>query len=255
MEDKVKIWKDEEVEFLFKEVEKCKNDSIALRFAFENHAKFFNRKANSVRNYYYHEVENLIVDKTRCDRLGIDINRHKKVYFTGFDKNDEEILFEKVEALLSQGESVRSACQKLSGGNIKLMTRYQNKYQNMKRKASGAKKKENIIPFKQNQKTLTESDINSLFLGLVKLIRKNVLEDYMEKDNLQKLKINKELKHVYEELENKNRQLEDLKQKFDNIKSQNKELIEKESKINKRDLLKNHLNQSSERYDIEDEKI
>ena len=72
------IWNDDEVKSLFTKVEECKKNNQAVRNAFLQHGKEFNRQPNSVRNYYYHEIDNLIEDKLRCERVGIDISKHKK---------------------------------------------------------------------------------------------------------------------------------------------------------------------------------
>ena len=73
----MKIWNDVEVKALFDGVENCKKQNLSLVRAFEEHAKKFSRKPNSVRNYYYHEVDNLAADKVRSARLRIDITKHQ----------------------------------------------------------------------------------------------------------------------------------------------------------------------------------
>ncbi len=224
----MKIWSDGEVKALFKEVESVKADGLSLKEAFLSHAQRYGRKQNSVRNYYYHEVDNLLGDAGRCKRLGIDISVHDKTHFESFDKLAEENLFEEIEKLLSEGLSVRSACLKLSGGDLTLMTRYQNKYQNMKKKLGA----ENVIPFRQ--KLLTESDINSLFLGLVKLIKKTALEEEKSKDG-------DLLKKAFEEIGRKDRQLEELKAKFEKLKIENEAL---KLDFDKRVALKIHLDKN-----------
>ena len=59
------VWKDEEVKSLFEEVRLCKSQGRALREAFAAHAKKHFRKPNSVRNYYYGEIERLKKDEKR----------------------------------------------------------------------------------------------------------------------------------------------------------------------------------------------
>ena len=170
----MKIWNDDEVKNLFAEVENCKKKSVSLKEAFVNHAKKFSRKPNSVRNYYYHEVDNLKDDVKRCERLSIDLRLHQKNHFENFDENEQSLLVEKIDALVGQGMSVRSACYKLCKGDLTLMTRYQNKYQSVKKEKLKTKNVDNVILFKNKQKVLTDNDINSLFLGLVKLIKKSL---------------------------------------------------------------------------------
>ncbi len=214
----MKIWNDNEVKSLFEEVERCKNDKKSLRNAFVAHAKKFERQPNSVRNYYYHEVDNLIADQARRKRLNIDLSCHEKSHFVGFNKVQEEELFEEIEKQTSQGKSVRSVCQEISGGDLVLMTRIQNKYQNMKRKID---KKNNVIPFKQ--KVLSENDINSLFLGLVKLIKKTAMEEAKENS----ASSNSLLKKVFADLDKKEKQILELKLEYERVKKENRLLIAK----------------------------
>ena len=47
------VWNNSEVASLFKVIEEKKEKGASLRRAFEEHAKKYNRKPNSVRNYYY----------------------------------------------------------------------------------------------------------------------------------------------------------------------------------------------------------
>ncbi len=255
----MKIWNDVEVKALFDGVENCKKQNFSLVRAFESHAKKFSRKPNSVRNYYYHEVDNLAADKVRAARLRIDITKHQKSHFKNFDKMQEGELFDEIDRLTSNGFSVRSACLKLSGGDLALMTRYQNKYQNMKRKiennqnsnnfskkGSGKAKKSplqikvlkekakdsKIIPFKMPY-SLSDADINSLFLGLVKLIKKSAQEETAENFS--------ELKNV---LNKKESELKNLKQEFERIKTENLALLSKvqeNAHLDKKLALEKHL--------------
>lgn len=170
----MKIWSDEEVKSLFDEVERCKESATANKVAFESHAKKFGRKANSVRNYYYFDVENLSADKKRCERLGIDLQKHEKSHFKSFDDEKEKKMLLDVKTRVLAGRSVRRACEEVACGDLKLMTRLQNKYQNIKAKNL---RKDNVIMFSQSRQRLSENDINSLFLGLVKLIKKVATEE------------------------------------------------------------------------------
>lgn len=221
----MKIWNDDEVKALFEQVEKCKTEQTALQEAFILHAKAYGRKPNSVRNYYYKEVDNLSGDESRRKRLGLDLSAHGKTHFVSFEKVQEEELFEKIEELVSQGQSVRSACLTLSGGDLSKMTRYQNKYQNMKRKIEEHAK---IIPFK-NKQTLTDADINSLFLGLVRLIKKSAQEQVGNESN-------QLLKKALADLTKRTTELELLRGEFEMMKKQNQDLLLRLEKIKKDSL-------------------
>lgn len=213
------IWNDEEVKSLFLEVENTKKVGKPLREAFVKHAEKFKRKANSVRNYYYHEVDNLEKDSKRMQRLEIDINKHTKNKLVPFTKEQEEKFMKEIEDLKNSGVSVRSACFKLSGGDMTLMTRLQNKYQNLKAQKEVPN---NIVKFKQ--KFLTDSDINSLFLGLVKLIKRNAVE--LAEERMREEKQNSEylLREAYLELAKKDKEIFRVKEDLKKQKQENEKL-------------------------------
>ena len=246
----MKLWNDDEVKSLFNEVEYCKNNQQALRMAFVLHAKKFKRKPNSVRNYYYKEVDNLASNEKRCKSLGIELEKHQKTHFVAFDEKEEEKLLKDVSEMVASGKSVRAACQILSGGNLSLMTRLQNKYQNSK------KKENNVIPFRQKQKLLTENDINSLFMGLVKLIKKTAIEDFMEKTKLEKQSSSFLLKKAFLDLNKKDKQIADLRADFEKLKEENKTLLTQlEKSASKNDALKRHLLKNKGENFLENKKV
>ena len=213
------IWNDEEVKSLFLEVENTKKAGHALREAFVKHAEKFKRKANSVRNYYYHEVDNLEKDSKRMQRLEIDLSKHTKNKLVPFTKEQEEKFMKEIEDLKNSGVSVRSACFKLSGGDMTLMTRLQNKYQNLKAQKEVPN---NIVKFKQ--KFLTDSDINSLFLGLVKLIKRNAVELAEERMREEKQNSAYLLKEAYLELAKKDKEIFRVKEDLKKQKQENEKL-------------------------------
>lgn len=246
----MKIWNDEEVKSLFKEVEICKETNQSLKFAFSCHAEKYKRKPNSVRNYYYHEVDNLKNDKKRCDRLDINLELHIKNHFSNFNQKEEQLLLQRIEDYTKQGLSVRSACYKLSEGNLSLMTRIQNKYQNLKRKQEN---NDNIIMFRNRQKVLTESDINSLFMGLVKLIKKTAVEDFMEKTKTEKESSAYLLKRAFLDLGKKDKQISELRAEFEMLKKENQKLISKLNEFGqtKNQILKAHISKKKIQNAIE----
>ena len=246
----MKLWNDDEVKSLFNEVEYCKNNQQALRMAFVLHAKKFKRKPNSVRNYYYKEVDNLASNEQRCKSLGIELEKHQKTHFVAFDEKEEEKLLNDVSEMVANGKSVRAACQILSGGNLSLMTRLQNKYQSSK------KKENNVIPFRQKRKLLTENDINSLFMGLVKLIKKTAIEDFMEKTKLEKQSSSFLLKKAFLDLNKKDKQIADLRADFEKLKEENKTLLTQlEKSASKNDALKQHLLKNKGENFLENKKV
>ncbi len=252
----MKIWNDKEVKKLFDVVENAKKSKKALSEAFCKHAQKYGRKQNSVRNYYYHEIDNLIKDSQRCKKLEIDISKHQKAQFVNFNKMQEEELFESVEKLVKDGVSVRSACLKLSNGNLVEMTRLQNKYQNMKKKLED-RTVDNIIPFKQVQKSLSDSDINSLFLGLVKLIKKTAVDDYVKSSKADEWSAKILLRKTLAELSQKDSKIVELIEKFEMLKEENRKLslqIKKMS-LNRQDSLKEHILKNNKTNQLKDKRI
>ena len=221
------IWSDEEVKSLFNTVEEKRGKGESLKNAFSMHAQKFHRKGNSVRNYYYHEVDNLQKDDARRTRLNIDLKKHIKNRLVPFSKEQEEKFLSEVKALTDKGMSVRSACFKLSNGDMTLMTRLQNKFQNLKKEK--AEKKDNIITFK-SRKMLTDADINSLFAGLVKLVKKNAYEEVNVKIKEEKETSEYLLKEAYLELNKKEKEITKLKNELNMFKG-----------LKKQDLLKAKL--------------
>lgn len=317
----MKIWKDEEVKSLFEDVEWCKNKNLPLRTAFLQHAQKFGRKCNSVRNYYYFEVDNLQNDAPRRQRLNVDLSQHQKTHFQNFDKQNEEELFEKIQTLMRSGLSARAACLQISGGDLQLLTRFQNKYQNMKRKLKNAQNfiapqdkqgiqgiqdaqnnqnnsvnqsvyggqgnyenqenrnnqvrqenstiqriaensvqgvdvqnfdeiqpdaLDNIIPFRSTKKSLSDADINSLFLGLVRLIKKNAQEEAsVEKQS----SANAILRKAFSDLTKKEKENLQLKDDFAHLKAENA-LLRKKLENN----LRKNFAKLSKNYPKNDEK-
>lgn len=221
------FWEDDEVKSLFSEVEVAKKHGKALRFAFLNHATKYSRKSDSVRNYYYHEVDELAIDRERCQRIGIDIDKHKKNEISFFTNLEEKRLIEKIDEMVKDGMSVRKACLNLSDGNIDTMIRYQNKYRNYKSKENSTKKVvNNIVEFRQ-QKVLSDNDINSLFMGLVRLVKKTAYEDARDKIKYENNNANELLKKALIDISRRDRQIENLKEEYRKLKLQNQELNEK----------------------------
>lgn len=233
------IWDNNEVQALFNEVEECKNKNRSLREAFIAHAKKYNRQPNSVRNYYYHEVDSLGKDVKRLKKLGINLDMHKKNTITYFSQEEENSLMEKISSLVEKGVSVRKACFTLSNGDVGKMLRYQNKYRNYiskNVKSQDCERKEmqeeiinqsNIITFKKAQKTLSEAEVQSLFMGLVRLVKKNAIMEGEEKYKTELNTANNLLRKALTQLNSQERELEKLKEDYLKLKNENNSLSEK----------------------------
>ena len=218
-------WNDKEVIELFKCVEKFKEKSKSIKEAFSLHAKKFDRKPNSVRNYYYHEVDNLLKDSIRLKALKIDISKHQKQDVKFFSENEGEKIISAIDNLVKKGNSVRQACLKLSGGNVALMLRYQNKYRNQNVKKDETGRLVNILDFKNKQKVLTDSDINSLFMGFVKLVKKTAYDEASQSLKAERNSINFLLKKTVFNLSKREKEVEDLKNLNEKLKKENEQLL------------------------------
>lgn len=223
------LWQDKEVKDLFSYVEDVKKNNQPLKNAFILHAKKYGRQPNSVRNYYYHEVDNLISDKKRAGKLNIDLKNHTKSEINYFSESEKKNLVGQIDSLVKAGSSVRKACLTLSNGDIDKMLRYQNKYRNHLAKN---KQDSNIIKFtKKKKEVLTESDINSLFMGLVRLVKRSAVEEISGKMKEERESSNYLLRKALVDLSRKDKEIKELKQEFLELKNENLKLVENITKL------------------------
>lgn len=224
-------WENNEVIDLFRIVEEVKAEKKSIKEAFLVHANKYQRRPNSVRNYYYHEVDDLLKNKNRQKELEIDLAKHKKQEVKFFSEKEGDKIVEEINKLVKNGNSVRQACLKLSGGNVALMLRYQNKYRNYRLKKNEVTKTVNILDFKNKQKSLTDFDISSLFNGLVKLIKKSAYEeaDFQVRKEKESLKFL--LKKTLVELTKKEKEFEEIKERYKSLEDENKSLLQKLSNL------------------------
>lgn len=233
------IWNNNEVKELFSVVENFKEKNKSLREAFQAHAEKYGRKPNSVRNYYYHEVDNLKSDIKRLKNLGINLDKHNKTSIIYFSQEEEEKLMQDIDKLVKSGVSVRKACFKLSGGDVGQMLRYQNKYRNFLAKKEqkskniqSNKENSNIITFQKTQpRTLSDAEVQSLFMGLVRLVKKTALEESEEKYRKLISEANESLRKTLLALNNRERDIDKLKEELSKIKKENSSLADSVLKL------------------------
>ena len=253
------IWDNSEVKELFDVVEDYKTKNKSLKLAFAIHAQKYGRKPNSVRNYYYHEVDNLKSDDKRLSSLGINLQLHEKTNVVYFSPEEEEELLNDIDEMVKKGVSVRKACLTLSGGDINQMLRFQNKYRNYLAK----NKKEyetnlqteekvmpsNVVTFKKMSKTLTDSEVQSLFMGLVRLVKRTALEEseYLYREKLESA--NNSLRQMISKLDGKEREFEKLKEELNVVKNENSRLLNLNFQLrcDKTKELKDKIMQTSEK--------
>ena len=213
------VWKDEEVKALFGAVERSKSAGKKICLAFQEHAEKYSRKANSVRNYYYNEIERLKSDTERLNNLNIDLTLHNKMvkkYFSNYEKNE---IIQKIKDLVNSGCSVRKACFLLSNGDVSTMLRYQNKF-----RAVELPKNNNILPFKKKTMKITDSDLQGLFMGLVRLIKKSAEEEISMKINQQIDREEEIERNLIAKLGQRERELAFLKDDNERLKKENANL-------------------------------
>lgn len=233
------IWEEKEVQSLFCEVENCRENNLPIKHAFIKHAEKFARKPNSVRNYYYHEVDNLSLDKLRAERLGINLSKHQKNEISFFSEGEESFVIAEIDRLQKEGMSVRKACLTLAKGDADLMLRYQNKYRNHKTEVAGAK----VIEFKKPSKGLSDDEVQSLFMGLVRLVKKNALLEGEEKYRGKLKEANEKLKGLLARIAVQEREIDKIKQSYLLLckEQANKEMMLSPANGNKNNLLRKKL--------------
>lgn len=239
--EKFTAWDNEEVKTLFKFIEIKKSEGVSLVEAFRQYAECTFRHKNSVRNFYYKELESLQKDSFKAQNLGINLKNHIVIKGKSFSKDEEIKVINQIEDLVNNGYSVRKACLKLSGGNVSEMLRYQNKYRTIK-KSQIIKEKPTmgqIIKMPTKTDKLNEEDIKMLFWGLVRLVKKQEYENVKDKFENELFKANEKLKQTMEELVLKQNQIEHLKSEIKIVKNrleQNQELLIKNrvAKLNKK---------------------
>ena len=109
-------WSDEESKLLWETADEAQQQGLPLKAVFERIAEKTGRRPNSIRNYYYAQVQK---------REGV---AERPARFVPFTQQEVDWLMEQVLTARAQGQSVRSCLQSLAGGDHSLMLRYQNKY-------------------------------------------------------------------------------------------------------------------------------
>lgn len=126
--NKINGYTEEEARGLVEYIAEGKKNGQPLTGLFEGYAKKTGRAKGSVRNYYYALLRTTGDSRVKQMLRGKNLHAEKIVPFSEeeTDKILREILIQK-----QKGISVRRAVLNLSGGDDKLMLRYQNKYRNV----------------------------------------------------------------------------------------------------------------------------
>lgn len=249
--EKLSLWKDDEVEKLFRFIENGKNEGKNLSALFSEFAILQNRQPNSVRNYYYLELKLMNKDKNRCQKFNMDLQRHKKIEQEGFTNEQTKELIKSILKLNASGKSIRKCCQIISNGDLTKMVRYQNKYRSVLKNdkklldecyeeslKEGYKVKKfpsnvEVMPLKKS--LLTENDINSLFMGLVKLVKKQAQYDAGIKVQKENEKANENLRKTLVALKEKEKEIETLRSNIKIVSQDNEKLVNEVEKFRARE--------------------
>ena len=165
----------------------------SLLDVFNKYALISGRKPYSVRNFYYklcELYENNAEIRQVLNKNGIKLNVDS-FHFTNAET--ERLMWAVLDN--TDRKSVRQKCLELANGDMKLMIRYQNKYRNTLKndaelvekviaslnsqdKSTRLIKKNNIsvMPVLR-EKEVSNKDIEALFWGLVRLVKKSAEED------------------------------------------------------------------------------
>ncbi len=186
--NKINGYTEEEAKSLVTYVCEGINSGNTLSGIFDSYAKKTGRAKGSVRNYYYALLRSSGDKRVKQLLDGTNLKAEKIVQFS--DRETDEIL----KAILlqkSKGISVRRAVQNLSGGDGKLMLRYQNKYRNVL-----AKQPERI------EKLMKECGLNSSDEARIKL--ENEINDLYDRLASGLKEENKRLTQVIKRLSDEN---------------------------------------------------
>lgn len=129
--NKINGYTEEEAKRLVEFVSEGKKAGQTLTALFASYATKTGRAKGSVRNYYYALLRSTGDERVKNMLNGKDLKAEKIVPFSEIetDRILKQILLQK-----SRGVSVRKAVLNISGGDDKLMLRYQNKYRNVSAK-------------------------------------------------------------------------------------------------------------------------
>ena len=126
--NKINGYTEDEAKNLVQYICDGKNAGRTLSGMFESYAKKTGRAKGSVRNYYYALLRSSGDKRVKNLLNGTGLKAEKIIQFS---EDETDIMLKAILTQKSRGVSVRKAVLNLSGGDDKLMLRYQNKYRNV----------------------------------------------------------------------------------------------------------------------------
>lgn len=126
--NKINGYTEEEAKILIDYISEGRKSGNTLSGLFAQYAAKTGRAKGSVRNYYYNLLR--CTGDVRVKKLlrGKNLKAEK---ITPFTEEETDAILKEILLQKSRGISVRRAVLNLSGGDDKLMLRYQNKYRNV----------------------------------------------------------------------------------------------------------------------------
>lgn len=254
---------------LFETVEKARLENKSLIFAFNEFAKKTGRKPNSIRNLYYHKVEEFGKNPNDAKQLGICVENHQVLPSKKFTPEETKTLVKEVLRQKCLGTSTRKACFNLAKGNLGEMIRLQNKFRSslldkelyqeclkeLKNEGLIQKDKNILYMKKREEKRLSDEDVNSLFLGLIKLVKKTAVENIESKFASETESANSTIRKTLSKLSSAEETITNLTEKFNELslyakalEQENMELKTKIARFMSEKILKTNKNKSLTGY-------
>ena len=161
--NKINGYSEEEAKSLVHFICTGRKSGKTLSGMFEDYANKTGRAKGSVRNYYYALLRSTGDDRVKKLLRGTGLKAEK---IAAFSEEETDAMLKAILTQKSKGISVRRAVLNLSGGDDKLMLRYQNKYRNVLTKQPERLEKlmrECGIDSKDDIRKKLESEINGLY--------------------------------------------------------------------------------------------
>jgi hypothetical protein len=168
---KINGYTKEEAESFVKYVCEGKGQGKTLTRIFDEYATNTGRAKGSVRNYYYALLK--LTDNEDVKEI-LSGTRLKAETITPFSDEETDKILRAILTQKCKGVSVRRAVLNLSGGDDKLMLRYQNKYRNVA--AKDPKRMERLLKecgldYSQDGQKQIEQKINDLYDSLASSLK------------------------------------------------------------------------------------
>lgn len=126
--NKINGYTEEEAKSLVEYIAEGRKGGATLSGLFEGYAKKTGRAKGSVRNYYYALLRSTGDSRVKQILRGKGLKAEK---ILPFSEEETDRILREIILRKQKGISVRRAVLTLSGGDDKLMLRYQNKYRNV----------------------------------------------------------------------------------------------------------------------------